>query len=155
MGSVSVKNFSVKFYTDGENSESDEDIVFVSRAASGFVNKKEMTGSMVHSGFSSEETNLYNLNNKIVLSTVCDREGQAVLKIKDANSNITEKPEKLYVNSMWEWLHAPRLVLTQTVTPALVSPFARYQVPPLSKTMTIMSVKMDLAEGTCKLKMIE
>lgn len=155
VGSVVVKNFSVKFYTDGEDSESDEDIVFVSRVASGFVNKKEITGSMVHSGFSSEETNLYNLNNKIVLSTVCDREGQAVLKIKDANSDITDKPEKLYVNSMWEWLHVPRMVLTQTVTPALVSPFARYQVPPLLKTMTVMSVKMDLAEGTCKVKMTE
>lgn len=153
VGSVAVKNFSVKFYSDGENSEGDEDIVYVSRAAGGYVNKKELTGSMVHSGFTSAEVNKYNLNNKMLRSTVCDQYGNAVQRVKDVNSGETGKPELLYVDAMWRLLHVPVVTLTQTVRPALVSPWGAYEVAAIGRKMTVEEMKMDLADGVCKVKM--
>lgn len=155
VSSVLVKNFNVKFYTDTEDTGEDSDIVYVSRASKGYVNKKEVSGSLVTSGFTSSEMSQYHLSNTIVQSTVCDGEGRAVLTVKDTLTNETGKPEKLYVDELWRRLHTARLTLSQTVRPALVSPWGGYVVPSLGKTMTVVETKANLAEGTCKVKLAE
>lgn len=155
VGSVIIKNFSVKFYSDGTDSEEDDDIIYVSRATTNFINKKELQGSMIHSGFTTEESNQYNLKNKVLQSSVCDAQGNAVLTVKDANTGQTDKPEKLRVDELWRRYHQPRLSLTQTVGPALVSPWAAYPIAALGITAVVESQKIDLADGENKVKFVE
>lgn len=152
---VVIRNFSVKFYSDGENSDEDTDIVYLSRADSLYSNKKEITGSAIHSGFTSAEVNAYNLNDKILRSTVCDGSGQAVLSVEDSVRGESGKPEKLYVDELWQRLHVPRVTLSQTVCPALVSPWESYSVGAVGKTLHVLSWKSNLADGTCKVTLTE
>ena len=152
---VVIRNFSVKFYSDGENSDEDTDIVYLSRADSLYSNKKEIAGSAIHSGFTSAEVNAYNLNDKILRSTVCDGSGQAVLSVEDSVRGESGKPEKLYVDELWQRLHVPRVTLSQTVCPALVSPWESYSVGAVGKTLHVLSWKSNLADGTCKVTLTE
>lgn len=154
VSSVIVRNFSIKFYSDGTDSDDDTDIVYLSRCTDRYINKKEITGSIIHSGFTGSEVNAYNLNNKILKSTVCDSSGDAVLLIKDIYSGETGKPECLYVNALWRRLHAPYRILTQSVRPAVVSPFGRYHVESLGQSMNVLSYKCNLGDGVCKVKLI-
>ena len=153
VGSVVLSGLSVKFYSDGTDNGEDSDIVYVSRASSGYINTKEQTGAMVHSGFTSSEVNAYNLNNRRLPSTVCQSNGEALLKVTDYNRGVTDKPERLYVNALWEWLHKPRVRMSATVTPVLPSPWAKYTCA--GKSLVPLSMKNDLSEDTCKATMIE
>lgn len=155
VSAVVIQNLSVKFYSDGENSDEDTDIVYLSRADSLYSNKKEITGSAIHSGFTSAEVNAYNLNDKILRSTVCDGSGQAVLSVEDSVRGESGKPEKLYVDELWQRLHVPRVTLSQTVCPALVSPWESYSVDAVGKTLHVLSWKSNLADGTCKVTLTE
>ena len=155
VGHVQLSQFSVRFFSDGNDSGDDSDIAYVSHADAGYTNKKEVDGSKIHSGFTEAEVNTYNLNDMIVRSTVCDSSGAAVLAIKDANRGEVAKPEALYVDALWQRLHIPRLTLTQTLRPCLLSPWGVYEVPMLGKSMMMLEGKSDLASGTCKAKLTE
>ena len=152
---VIIKNFSVKFYSDGQDSDDDSDIVYLSRSDGHYSNKKEVSGSMVHSGFSSAEISAYSLNDKILRSTVCDAGGNAIQTIVDGVRGEVAKPEKLYVDELWQRLHVPRVTLTQTVTPALVNPWGSYTAGAIGKTLRVLGWKSNLAEGTCKATLTE
>lgn len=150
VGSVILTNFSMKFYSDGTDSNGDDDIVYLSRSDRKYNNKKEISGGVMHSGFTSEEINAYDLNNKLLPSTVCDASGTAVLSVRDTLRGETGKPEKLYVDALWRYLHVPRLSLTQSVVPAVLSPFGRYTAPGIDRTLYLRSWKSDLGSGVCK-----
>lgn len=155
VSSVVLNDFSLKYYTDGQDSDSDCDIVYRSHMTHAFQNEKDISAGIIHSGFTSSEMSQFSLNNKLITSAVSDSSGNAVLSVTDVNSGTTAKAEKLYVDSLYRHLSKPKLSLTQTVRPCDVDPFWVYSVPALSASFTVRSQKADLSMDTSRVVFAE
>lgn len=157
VSSVIMKNFSVKIYSDVENG-GEEDIVYMSRTSHKFYNKKDDLDMKIHSGFTAEEIAKYGLSGKIMYTTVCGKDGLAITSITNKITEVSAKPEKLYVDAYYNELSQPRVVLTQNMqcTDMGVAQTSRWTHPALAgKTFYIRDIGYNLMEGSAQAKMEE
>ena len=157
VSSVIIKNFSAKIYSDVENG-GDEDIVYMSRTSHKFYNKKDDLDMKIHSGFTSEEIAKYGLSGKIMYTTVCGKDGLAITSITNKVSDVSAKPEKLYVDAYYNELSQPRIVLTQNMQCVNmdVAQTSRWTHPALAgKTFYVRDIGYNLMEGSAQAKMEE
>ena len=158
VGSVVVKDFTVKFYTgDGGDGGNDEDIVYMSRENHKFYNKKDDLEMRIHSGFTAEEVSLYGLSNKMMYTTVCGSDGLAVTEIKNTVTGEVGKAEKLYVDAYYKELSKPRVILTQNLQckGMWARPFTLWGHNALGKMMYVRDMGWNLGEGSAKAKLQE
>jgi hypothetical protein len=158
VGSVVVKDFSVKFYTgNGGDDSGDEDVVYMSKENHKFYNKKDDMEMKIHSGFTSDEMDAYGLSNKIMYTTVCDSDGLPVTSITNTVTGETGKAEKLYVDAYYKELSKPRVILTQNIQCAGmgVKPFALWGHEALGKALYVRDMGWNLMEGSAKAKLEE
>ena len=157
VSSILIKNFSVKIYSDVENS-GDEDIVYMSRTSHKFYNKKDDLEMKIHSGFTASEIASYGLSGKLMYTTVCGKDGLAVTSITNKATGVTEKAEKLYVDAYYKELSKPRIVLTQNIQckDMGVTQTSRWTHPALAgKTFYVRDIGYNLMDGSATAKMEE
>ena len=157
VSSIIIKNFSVKIYSDVENS-GDEDIVYMSRTSHKFYNKKDDLEMKIHSGFTASEIASYGLSGKLMYTTVCGKDGLAVTSITNKATGVTEKAEKLYVDAYYKELSKPRIVLTQNMQckDMGIVQTSRWTHPALAgKTFYVRDIGYNLMDGSATAKMEE
>ena len=157
VSSIIIKNFSVKIYSDVENS-GDEDIVYMSRTSHKFYNKKDDLEMKIHSGFTASEIASYGLSGKLMYTTVCGKDGLAVTSITNNATGVTEKAEKLYVDAYYKELSKPKIVLTQNMQckDMGIVQTSRWTHPALAgKTFYVRDIGYNLMDGSATAKMEE
>lgn len=157
VSSIIVKSLSIKMYTGTEDSSDDGDVVYMSRVSHKFYNKKDGLEFPIYSGFTNSEISQFGLSDSILTGTVCGADGMPVLTIKDINTGNESKPEKLYVDAVYQELHAPRIILTQNMqdVDGSISPFSLYTHRALGRNFYVRDMGMNLCEGSAQLKLEE
>lgn len=159
VSSIIVKSLSIKMYTPTASAETDDeaDLVYLSQTSHEFLNKKDGLETDIHSGFTEEEIATYGLTDAILRGTVCDSEGSPVLTIKDTNSGETGKPEKLYVDAVYNELHLPRVILEQNMQDkgCSVQAFGLFRHEALGRDFYVRDMGRNLMEGSAQLQLEE
>lgn len=161
VSSITIKDFGIEFMSDSGfvNNLDDEQLVYVSDTAEGWVNRKDDITNRMVSALTLDESIAIGVPNAPGLSTPLDMvTGYGVTAITDKVKGVTGKPEKLYVDSMWREHHLPRVLLDQTFADVdgNVSVFDRYTHPALpGKIFRVCGVSRDLTEGTARLNLKE
>lgn len=152
LSSILMKNLEVKMYSDATNSDTGTDLSYVSAVTHKFYNKKEVTGPIIHSGFTADEISAFSLSGELLASTVRDAQGGALLSLYNTITGETGKPEQLYVNDAYGWLSVPRLRLTLEMLADSFSPFGLYEVGGL--TFLVLNSQRSLRDGYVKASLI-
>ena len=157
VSSIVVKDFTVKVYSDVEDS-GDEDIVYMSRTSHKFYNKKDDLEMKIHSGFTGEEIAKYGMSGKLMYTTVCGKDGLAVTSVTNTVSGTADKAEKLYVDAYYKELSKPRIILTQNIQcrGMGVTQTTRWTHPALTgHTFYVRDIGYNLMDGSAAAKLEE
>lgn len=158
VSSIIVKSLSIKMYTATEDSGGgDADVVYLSKVSHAFYNKKEGLEFKVHSGFTQQEISQYSLSDSALVGMVYGPDKLPLLAVEDKNTGNRAKPEKIYVDAAYTELHAPRIMLTQTLRlqGKGVSPFALYVNEALNKLFYVLCMDRNLMAGSAQLTLEE
>lgn len=164
VSSVILKDFSMEVVSDNglNQSETDNNYVYVSETDETFVNKKDDLEFKITSALTTAEALEMGVANTVAFSTPCNATTRdAITTIYDTRQRLTEKPEKLYVDAYWKEWHQPRVELEMNIqetaeTGALVNLWRqRFVHPALGKTFYTEGVGWDLMEGSASVKMKE
>ena len=161
INSIMLKEFKIEVVSDNGKigAVSDEkDIVYKSDTGESFVNRKDDLEFRFTTALTSKECKELGVNNAVKLSSPQNEATKnALADIYDRNQNLTDKPEKLYVDAYWQEWHEPRVVMTQNVIePKKGLSFASiFSVPVIGKRFYVQGIDRNLAEGTAVVTMRE
>lgn len=161
INSIMLKEFKIEVVSDNGKigAVSDEkDIVYKSDTGENFVNRKDDLEFRFTTALTSKECKALGVNNAVKLSSPQNEATKnALADIYDRNQNLTDKPEKLYVDAYWQEWHEPRVVMTQNVIePKKGLSFASiFSVPVIGKRFYVQGIDRNLTEGTAVVTMRE
>lgn len=161
INSIMLKEFKIEVVSDNGKigAVSDEkDIVYKSDTGESFVNRKDDLEFRFTTALTSKECKALGVNNAVKLSSPQNEATKnALADIYDRNQNLTDKPEKLYVDAYWQEWHEPRVVMTQNVIePKKGLSFASiFSVPVIGKRFYVQGIDRNLTEGTAVVAMRE
>lgn len=161
INSIMLKEFKIEVVSDNGKigAVSDEkDIVYKSDTGESFVNRKDDLEFRFTTALTSKECKALDVNNAVKLSSPQNEATKnALADIYDRNQNLTDKPEKLYVDAYWQEWHEPRVVMTQNVIePKKGLSFASiFSVPVIGKRFYVQGIDRNLTEGTAVVTMRE
>lgn len=161
INSIMLKEFKIEVVSDNGKigAVSDEkDIVYKSDTGESFVNRKDDLEFRFTTALTSKECKELGVNNAVKLSSPQNEATKnALADIYDRNQNLTDKPEKLYVDAYWQEWHEPRVVMTQNVIePKNGLSFASiFSVPVIGKRFYVQGIDRNLTEGTAVVTMRE
>ena len=161
INSIMLKEFKIEVVSDNGKigAVSDEkDIVYKSDTGESFVNRKDDLEFRFTTPLTSKECKALGVNNAVKLSSPQNEATKnALADIYDRNQNLTDKPEKLYVDAYWQEWHEPRVVMTQNVIePKKGLSFASiFSVPVIGKRFYVQGIDRNLTEGTAVVTMRE
>ena len=161
INSIMLKEFKIEVVSDNGKigAVSDEkDIVYKSDTGESFVNRKDDLEFRFTTALTSKECKALGVNNAVKLSSPQNEATKnALADIYDRNQNLTDKPEKLYVDAYWQEWHEPRVVMTQNVIePKKGLSFASiFSVPVIGKRFYVQGIDRNLTEGTAVVTMRE
>lgn len=161
INSIMLKEFKIEVVSDNGKigAVSDEkDIVYKSDTGESFVNRKDDLEFRFTTALTSKECKALGVNNAVKLSSPQNEATKnALADIYDRNQNLTDKPEKLYVDAYWQEWHEPRVVMTQNVIePKKSLSFASiFSVPVIGKRFYVQGIDRNLTEGTAVVTMRE
>ena len=161
INSIMLKEFKIEVVSDNGKigAVSDEkDIVYKSDTGESFVNRKDDLEFRFTTALTSKECKESGVNNAVKLSSPQNEATKnALADIYDRNQNLTDKPEKLYVDAYWQEWHEPRVVMTQNVIePKKGLSFASiFSVPVIGKRFYVQGIDRNLTEGTAVVTMRE
>lgn len=161
VNSIMLKEFKIEVISDNGKigAVSDEkDIVYKSDTGESFVNRKDDLEFRITTALTSKECKALGVNNAVKLSSPQNEVTKnALTSIYDRNQNLSDKPEKLYVDAYWQEWHEPRVVMTQNVIePKKGLSFASiFSVPVIGKRFYVQGIDRNLTEGTAVVKMRE
>lgn len=161
VSSIVVKDFEVKLYSDqgGENIVGkDRDLVYTSQTDESYINRKDDIQMKICSALTTNERRQLGVKSAPSRSVpeIKDTQ-QPLVEIYDAAEDISDKPERLYLDRYWQEYHRPRIEIEQTLrdASAAVRPWNRYRYPSLDKTMHIVGIDRNLEDGTATVRMKE
>lgn len=157
---IIVESFEMKVYSDNGrvNNLEDNDLVYLSDTREDFVNRKDDIEFHICSALTADERRELGVSDSVSLSTPTDTTtGTGVLTVYDAVAGVTDKPERLYVDSYWREYHSPRVLMTQRVTDDgdAVGMFNRYRHPAMDRRFFVQGISRNLHEGTAELNLKE
>lgn len=161
INSIMLKEFKIEVVSDNGKigAVSDEkDIVYKSDTGESFVNRKDDLEFRFTTALTSKECKALGVNNAVKLSSPQNEATKnALADIYDRNQNLTDKPEKLYVDAYWQEWHEPRVVMTQNVIePKNGLSFASiFSVPVIGKRFYVQGIDRNLTDGTAVVTMRE
>ena len=161
INSIMLKEFKIEVVSDNGKigAVSDEkDIVYKSDTGESFVNRKDDLEFRFTTALTSKECKELGVNNAVKLSSPQNEATKnALADIYDRNQNLTDKPEKLYVDAYWQEWHEPRVVMTQNVIePKKGLSFASiFSVPVIGKRFYVQGIDRNLTDGTAVVTMRE
>ena len=161
INSIMLKEFKIEVVSDNGKigAVSDEkDIVYKSDTGESFVNRKDDLEFRFTTALTSKECKALGVNNAVKLSSPQNEATKnALADIYDRNQNLTDKPEKLYVDAYWQEWHEPRVVMTQNVIePKKGLSFASiFSVPVIGKRFYVQGIDRNLTDGTAVVTMRE
>ena len=161
INSIMLKEFKIEVVSDNGKigAVSDEkDIVYKSDTGESFVNRKDDLEFRFTTALTSKECKALGVNNAVKLSSPQNEATKnALADIYDRNQDLTDKPEKLYVDAYWQEWHEPRVVMTQNVIePKKGLSFASiFSVPVIGKRFYVQGIDRNLTEGTAVVTMRE
>ena len=161
INSIMLKEFKIEVVSDNGKigAVSDEkDIVYKSDTGESFVNRKDDLEFRFTTALTSKECKVLGVNNAVKLSSPQNEATKnALADIYDRNQNLTDKPEKLYVDAYWQEWHEPRVVMMQNVIePKKGLSFASiFSVPVIGKRFYVQGIDRNLTEGTAVVTMRE
>ena len=161
INSIMLKEFKIEVVSDNGKigAVSDEkDIVYKSDTGESFVNRKDDLEFRFTTALTSKECKALGVNNAVKLSSPQNEATKnALADIYDRNQNLTDKPEKLYVDAYWQEWHEPRGVMTQNVIePKKGLSFASiFSVPVIGKRFYVQGIDRNLTDGTAVVTMRE
>lgn len=161
INSIMLKEFKIEVVSDNGKigAVSDEkDIVYKSDTGESFVNRKDDLEFRITTALTSKECKALGVNNAVKLSSPQNEATKnALVSIYDRNQDLSDKPEKLYVDAYWKEWHEPRVVMTQNVIePKKGLSFASiFSVPVIGKRFYVQGIDRNLTEGTAVVTMRE
>lgn len=158
--SIMLKKFEVKVYSDTGllRNLDDSDLVYMSDTDEEFVNPLDESVKL-NSALTLAECRELGVTDAVRLSTPLDlTTGYGLVSVFDRARAAQEKPEKLWVDSVWTEWHLPRVEMIQKLEdrPGAVAPFAHYTHPAMpGKKFYVTGVSRDLIAGYAELKLKE
>lgn len=157
VSSIVVKGLEIKAYSDngGIEAEEDSDLVYLSDTNESFFNRKEVEFKL-NSALTAAETSDLGVMNTVNISTP-QIAGVGALSIYDRVKGIAAKPEKLYVDSYYNEMHTPRVLMQQAVSdiPTVVSRFFHYTHPAIGKSFYVLGISRNLQQGAAVMTLRE
>lgn len=111
---IIIKDFECKVYSDqaGNDSDEDNDLIYMSNETDKFVNKKDDTEFKFITQLSSAECVQKGIKNSINLNAVINTNTRTPLEsIYNATTNETAKPEEHYINQYYLAYSKPKLIM--------------------------------------------
>lgn len=160
VSSIMVEAFEVKIYSDNGmvNNGGDNDLIYMSDTKESFVNVKEVE-MRLNSSLTAAECRRLGVTDSVKMSTPLNTvTGEGLSTVYDHARGESAKPEQLYVDDYYKEWHSPRVVMTQRLTDTdggVVSLFAHYRHPAMSKTFFVQAMSRNLEDGSAEMTLKE
>lgn len=156
---IIIKDFECKVYSDQGLNESDEDndLIYMSNETDKFVNKKDDTEFKFITQLSSAECVQKGIKNTVNLNAVINTNTRTPLEsIYDATTNETAKPEEHYINQYYLAYSKPKLIMeTDLHDTDDISIQNIFHSKVLKRNFFVQSINRDLKEASVHIKLKE
>lgn len=156
---IIIKDFECKVYSDqaGNDSDEDNDLIYMSNETDKFVNKKDDTEFKFITQLSSAECVQKGIKNSINLNAVINTNTRTPLEsIYNATTNETAKPEKHYINQYYLAYSKPKLIMeTDLHDTDDISIQNIFHSKVLKRNFFVQSINRDLKEASVHIKLKE
>lgn len=156
---IIIKNFECKIYSDqaGNDSNEDNDLIYMSNETDKFVNKKDDTEFKFITQLSSAECVQKGIKNSINLNAVINTNTRTPLEsIYNATTNETAKPEEHYINQYYLAYSKPKLIMeTDLHDTDDISIQNIFHSDVLKRNFFVQSISKDLKEASAHIKLKE
>ncbi|MBD5370461.1 MAG: hypothetical protein HDR80_04835 [Bacteroides sp.] len=161
LSNIILSDFDIKLQSDNGRVDllDPEDLVYVSDTDETFENVRDDLTFRLTSALTADEARELGVPVQMMLSTPVDATtGLGLTAIYDHTKGALVKPEKSYVDTLYNRLHLPRITLEQSLedTAGNVSPFSRYELEALpGRIFWVQSIERNLRQGTARLTLRE
>ena len=156
---IIIKDFECKVYSDqaGNDSDEDNDLIYMSNETDKFVNKKDDTEFKFITQLSSAECVQKGIKNSINLNAVINTNTRTPLEsIYNATTNETAKPEEHYINQYYLAYSKPKLIMeTDLHDTDDISIQNIFHSKVLKRNFFVQSISKDLKEASAHIKLKE
>lgn len=156
---IIIKDFECKVYSDqaGNDSDEDNDLIYMSNETDKFVNKKDDTEFKFITQLSSAECIQKGIKNSINLNAVINTNTRTPLEsIYNATTNETAKPEEHYINQYYLAYSKPKLIMeTDLHDTDDISIQNIFHSKVLKRNFFVQSINRDLKEASVHIKLKE
>ena len=156
---IIIKDFECKVYSDqaGNDSDEDNDLIYMSNETDKFVNKKDDTEFKFITQLSSAECIQKGIKNSINLNAVIYTNTRTPLEsIYNATTNETAKPEEHYINQYYLAYSKPKLIMeTDLHDTDDISIQNIFHSKVLKRNFFVQSINRDLKEASVHIKLKE
>lgn len=156
---IIIKDFECKVYSDQAGNDSDEnnDLIYMSNETDKFVNKKDDTEFKFITQLSSAECIQKGIKNSINLNAVINTNTRTPLEsIYNATTNETAKPEEHYINQYYLAYSKPKLIMeTDLHDTDDISIQNIFHSKVLKRNFFVQSINRDLKEASVHIKLKE
>ncbi len=156
---IIIKDFECKVYSDqaGNDSDEDNDLIYMSNETDKFVNKKDDTEFKFITQLSSAECIQKGIKNSINLNAVINTNTRTPLEsIYNATTNETAKPEEHYINQYYLAYSKPKLIMeTDLHDTDDISIKNIFHSKVLKRNFFVQSINRDLKEASVHIKLKE
>ena len=156
---IIIKDFECKVYSDqaGNDSDEDNDLIYMSNETDKFVNKKDDTEFKFITQLSSAECVQKGIKNSINLNAVINTNTRTPLEsIYNATTNETAKPEEHYINQYYLAYSKPKLIMeTDLHDTDDISIQNIFHSKVLKRNFFVQSINRDLKEASVHIKLKE
>ena len=156
---IIIKDFECKIYSDqaGNDSNEDNDLIYMSNETDKFVNKKDDTEFKFITQLSSAECVQKGIKNSINLNAVINTNTRTPLEsIYNATTNETAKPEEHYINQYYLAYSRPKLIMeTDLHDTDDISIQNIFHSDVLKRKFFVQSISKDLKEASAHIKLKE
>lgn len=156
---IIIKDFECKIYSDqaGNDSNEDNDLIYMSNETDKFVNKKDDTEFKFITQLSSAECVQKGIKNSINLNAVINTNTRTPLEsIYNATTNETAKPEEHYINQYYLAYSKPKLIMeTDLHDTDDISIQNIFHSDVLKRNFFVQSISKDLKEASAHIKLKE
>lgn len=156
---IIIKDFECKIYSDqaGNDSNEDNDLIYMSNETDKFVNKKDDTEFKFITQLNSAECVQKGIKNSINLNAVINTNTRTPLEsIYNATTNETAKPEEHYINQYYLAYSRPKLIMeTDLHDTDDISIQNIFHSDVLKRKFFVQSISKDLKEASAHIKLKE
>ncbi len=156
---IIIKDFECKVYSDqaGNDSDEDNDLIYMSNETDKFVNKKDDTEFKFITQLSSAECVQKGIKNSVNLNAVINTNTRTPLEsIYNATTNETAKPEEHYINQYYLAYSKPKLIMeTDLHDTDDISIQNIFHSKVLKRNFFVQSINRDLKEASVHIKLKE